>query len=76
MLRSYLKNIGLIFLLSIALTGIGYLLDNDAPYPKLSTSIIEFSIITVFLFVLLSAIHLLYLRVQLGKAKKEQQKTL
>lgn len=54
MIRNYQKNIGLFILLAIALTGIGYAIDSDPAYPKLSTSLIEFTIITTIIFILLS----------------------
>jgi len=61
-MRSYSKNIGWIILVSLALTGLGYLLDNDPSYDKLSTTLIEFSIVTVFFFTLVSGFFILIKR--------------
>lgn len=65
MMYSYYKNIGWILLLSIAVTGLGYLLDNDPPYDKMSTTLLEFSFITVILFTAISGIYLLYARIKM-----------
>ncbi len=65
MTRSYYKNIGWILLLSIAITGLGYLIDNDPPYDKMSTIILEFSFITAILFTTISATYVLYTRIKM-----------
>ena len=49
-MRSYYKNIGWILILAIAITELGYLLDNDLPYDKMSTTILEFSFLTMIVF--------------------------
>lgn len=74
MMHSYYKNIGWILLSSIAVTGLGYLLDNDPPYDKMSDTILEFSIITVILFTALSAAYLLYTRIKM-KVSNSQKKS-
>ncbi len=71
MTRSYYKNIGWILLLSMAVTGLGYLLDNDLPYDKMSTTLLEFSFITAILFTAISGIYLLYARIKMTVSNGE-----
>ena len=73
MKRSYYKNIGWILLLSIALTGLGYLIDNDPSYDKMSATILEFSIITGILFTVISGIYLLYKGIKMTVSNKKYQ---
>ncbi len=60
MIHNYQKNIGLFMILAIALTGIGYALNADPAYPKLSTSLIEFAMLTTILFIVISLCYLGY----------------
>ena len=60
MIRNYQKNVGLFITLAVALTGIGYALDSDPAYPKLSTTLIEFAIITTILFIVISSCYIGY----------------
>ncbi|MFT5892457.1 MAG: nitrate reductase NapE component [Dokdonia sp.] len=60
MIRSYQKNIGLFIILAVALTGIGYAIDSDPAYPKLSTSLMEFAILTTITFIALSLCYVGY----------------
>ncbi|MEP0262761.1 hypothetical protein [Dokdonia sp.] len=54
MTRHYKKNSWLFIVLAIALTGLGYAIDTDPAYPKLSTTLIEFTILTSIIFIVLS----------------------
>ncbi len=60
MIHNYQKNIEVFILLAIASTGIGYAIDTDPAYPKLSTSLMEFAIITTVLFIVLSLCYVGY----------------
>jgi nitrate reductase NapE component len=60
MIRNYQKNIGLFIILAVALTGIGYALDSDPAYPKLSTSLMEFTLLTIITFIILSLCYVGY----------------
>ncbi len=44
---------------AIMLTSLGYLVDNDPPYADFKMTILEFSVITVVIFGLLSFIYLI-----------------
>jgi len=54
----YQKNIWIFIILAITLTGLGYAIDTDPAYPKLSTSLMEFTIITTVIFTVLSLSYL------------------
>ena len=42
---------------AVILTSLGYLIDTDPPYPDFKMTVIEFSIITLILFGLFSAVY-------------------
>ncbi len=44
------RNLTLFLLIAIALTSLGYILDKDMPYQKWSTTLLEFSLITLVVF--------------------------
>lgn len=48
-----------IFIVSIILTSIGYLIDSDPPYPNFLHTILEFVMLTLIIAGLLSAIYIL-----------------
>lgn len=60
MVRHYKKNSWLFIVLAIALTGLGYAIDTDPAYPKLSTTLIEFTILASIVFIVLSLCYVGY----------------
>lgn len=64
MILSYAKNIGWFALLAFALTGLGYLLDNDPAYENFNTTLIEFSLIFTFFFVVITIVYFLINRIK------------
>jgi hypothetical protein len=46
------RNLTLFLLIAIAITSLGYILDNDMPYQKWTMTMVEFSGTTLLLFAL------------------------
>ena len=44
-------------ILAVGLTALGYWIDNDPPYEDFRVTILEFSLITLALFILISGIY-------------------
>jgi len=59
MIKAYKNSLIWFILTAISLTGFGFLIDNDPAYPELSTSLMEFGIISLILFTLLSGLYFL-----------------
>lgn len=65
-----LKNYLIIFLVSVGITVLGYLIDNDKPYAEMSRTLQEGSVLVAIMFAVLAFMFFAIQRLRVAKEEK------